>query len=617
MGRGGCLLLGIGLLLAALTTNAQDGLNLPTELYVLSSAGVVQRFGLGAAGVETVAGGEDAFILDFAVAPDGVSLAYRTLEGLFLADMYARQRRTAPPIVTLEGASAGYPEIRGRGDTIAWSPTGTALAYATVGNLRLLNRRTGRAQNLDVASIQDLRWSPDGQFLAAGAAGNIWWFYFYDGAQARLISAITDVTGIAWLPDNRVYVAFASGGLNLLDILNRSQQTVVLPADAVYSLPYVMESDLYVFQGMPDAARLLVVRAQETQTLSQAPLDISAARWSPDGRSLVAFRGGAMALIEPISGQSFTLPVNNAAAYSWGVYRRERGTVARWGGAYILADAPSTGVAQVWRVPDNNALPETITPAVEDITEFAVSGDGRRMAYVSGGALFYFTVGGSPTDDLFRIAESSAAPTQPAFSADGQRLYYRLAGGEAPGIYFADLTSGQSFPLVLGDFEQPQPAPALGAVLLHDAAGQARLFDANTGEEIGRPIRGQAKWLGGALYAVFGDQVTLVDASTGQVVRTLLEDVSDEVVLDAALLNRDTLRLLIKAPAPAPVVVLDALPTATTRAVIGFLDTPRLSPDGQFVLGLTHPGGSLIVVDVASRQRQQLDTRVGVRAFAW
>jgi len=193
--------------------------------------------------------------------------------------------RRAPRSLTLEGASAGYPEIRGRGDTIAWSPTGTALAYATVGNLRLLNRRTGRAQNLDVASIQDLRWSPDGQFLAAGAAGNIWWFYFYDGAQARLISAITDVTSIAWLPDNRVYVAFASGGLNLLDILNRSQQTVVLPADAVYSLPYVMvESDLYVFQGMPDAARLLVVRAQETQTLSQAPLDISAARWSPEGQ---------------------------------------------------------------------------------------------------------------------------------------------------------------------------------------------------------------------------------------------------------------------------------------------------------------------------------------------
>lgn len=610
-------LLGAALLLHVWALAAQDGFNLPTELYVLNNNGTVQRFGLGASGVETIAGDDANFVLDFAVAPDGVTLAYRTLEGLFLTDIYARQRRTPQTILTLEGPSAGYPEIRGRDETIAWSPTGTALAYATLGNLRLLDPRTGRAQNLDVAAIQDLRWSADGQFLAAGAAGNIWWFYFYDGAQARLISAITEVSSIAWMPDNRVYVAFTGGGLNILDILNRSQQTVVLPPSEVYSLPHVIEPNLFVFQGSPEAARLLAITPQGTQQVGQAPVDISAARWSPDGRSLVAFRGGVMALIEPISGQSFTLPVNNASAYGWGAFRRELGTVTRWGSAYILADAPSTGVTQVWRVPDNNALPETITPARESITEFTMSADGQRVAYVSGDVLFYFIVGGSPTDELFRIAERLEAPVQPAFNSDGQRLYYRLAGGDAPGIYYADLTSGQSFPFVLGAFERPLPALGLAAVLLHDDAGQTRLFDANTGEEIGQPLRGQGKWLGGSLYAVSGDQVTVVDASSGQVVRTLLEDAGDEIVLDVVLLNRDTLRLLITSAAPAPVTVLDALPTATNRVSIGFLDSPRLSPDGRFALGLTHPGGSLIVVDIANRQRQRVETLVGVRAFAW
>lgn len=610
-------LLGAALLLHIWALAAQDGFNLPTELYVLNNNGTVQRFGLGASGVETIAGDDANFVLDFAVAPDGVTLAYRTLEGLFLTDMYARQRRTPQTILTLEGPSAGYPEIRGRGETIAWSPTGTALAYATLGNLRLLDRRTGRTQNLDVAAIQDLRWSADGQFLAAGAAGSIWWFYFYDGAQARLISAITEVSSIAWTPDNRVYVAFTSGGLNILDILNRSQQTVVLPPSEVYSLPHVIEPNLFVFQGAPEAARLLAITPQGTQQVGQAPVDISAARWSPDGRSLVAFRGGVMALIEPISGQSFTLPVNNASAYGWGAFRRELGTVTRWGSAYILADAPSTGVTQVWRVPDNNALPETITPARESITEFTMSADGQRVAYVSGDELFYFIVGGSPTDELFRIAQGITAPAQPAFSGDGRRLYYRLASGDAPGIHYADLTSGQSFPFVLGGFERPLPALGLAAVLLHDDAGQVRLFDANTSEEIGQPLRGQGKWLGGSLYAVSGDQVTVVDASSGQVVRTLLEDAGDEIVLDVVLLNRDSLRLLITSAAPAPVTVLDALPTATNRVSIGFLDSPRLSPDGRFVLGLTHPGGSLIVVDVANRQRQRVETLVGVRAFAW
>ena len=609
--------LGAALLLHVWALAAQDGFNLPTELYVLNNSGTVQRFGLGASGIETVAGDESTFILDFAVAPDGVTLAYRTLEGLFLTDMYARQRRTPPTITLLEGPTAGYPEIRGRGETIAWSPTGTALAYATLGNLRLIDRRTGRAQNLDVAAIQDLRWSADGQFLAAGAAGNIWWFYFYDGAQARLISAITDVTSIAWTPDNRVYVAFASGGLNILDILNRSQQTVILPPDERYTLPHVIEPNLFVFQGAPEAARLLAITPQGTQTIGQAPVDVSAARWSPDGRSLVAFRGGVLALIEPISGQSFTLPVNNASAYGWGAFRRELGTVSGWGGAYILADAPSTGVTQVWRVPDNDALPETITPARESITEFTLSADGQRVAYVSGEVLFYFLVGGSPSGELFRLAEGGAAPAQPAFSSDGQRLYYRVASGDAPGVYFADLTSGQSFPFVLGEFERPLPALGLAAVLLHDADGQVRLFDANTREEIGQPLRGQGKWLSGSLYAVISDQVTVIDASSGQVVRTLLEDAGDEVILDVVLLDRDTLRLLITAPAPAPVTVLDALPTATNRASIGFLDSPRLSSDGRFALGLTHPNGSLIVVDLASRQRQRVNTQVSVRAFSW
>lgn len=607
-------LLGALLLGGLWPLRAQDGLNLPTELYVLDNSGVVQRFGLGASGIETVIGGPQAFVLDFAVAPDGVTLAYRTLEGLFLTDLYPRQRPIPPPTVTLDGPSAGFPELRGRGDTLAWSPSGIALAYTTVGNLRLLDRRTGRAQNLDVAAIQDLRWSPDGQFLAAGAAGNIWWFYYYDGAQARLVSAITEVTSIAWLLDNRVYVALANGGLNVLDIRNRSQQTVVLPPDQRYWLPYVTgEGDVLVFQGEPEAARLHVLTGQGTRPLGQALVDVSAARWSPDGRSLVAFRGGTMALIEPISGQSFTLPINNASAYGWGVYRPEVGTVARWGGAYILAEAPSTGVVQVWRVPDTDALPETITPAQESITEFAVSPDGRRIAYVSNNALFYFVTGGSPTEDLFRIAEQVEPPVQPAFSSDGLRLYYRLPSG----IHVADLTSGQTFPFKEGGFRQPLPAPTLAALLVTDAAGQVRLLDANTGDEIGAPLRGRGKWLGGTLYAVFDDQVTLLDALNGQVVRTLLENDTGESVLDVALLDREGVRVLLAGPAPSPVIVLDALPTTSNRFSIGFIDSPRLSSDARFVLGWTHPNGDLIIVDVGARQRQRLGLRLGVRAFSW
>ncbi|MEO0599146.1 MAG: hypothetical protein AAF126_23755, partial [Chloroflexota bacterium] len=63
------LLIVLMLMLIAVPTGAQDGLNLPSELYVLNAEGVVQRFGLGTEGVSAVTP-EDAFVLDFGIAPD-------------------------------------------------------------------------------------------------------------------------------------------------------------------------------------------------------------------------------------------------------------------------------------------------------------------------------------------------------------------------------------------------------------------------------------------------------------------------------------------------------------------------------------------------------------------
>ena len=65
------------LLLIAGPLLAQDGLNLPSALYVLTAEGRVDRYGLGAEGVRMITP-EDEFVIDFGVAPDGNWLAYRT-----------------------------------------------------------------------------------------------------------------------------------------------------------------------------------------------------------------------------------------------------------------------------------------------------------------------------------------------------------------------------------------------------------------------------------------------------------------------------------------------------------------------------------------------------------
>src|SRR5258707_15593131 len=119
------LLLFIGVLLLTATVHAQeDGLNLPTELYVLTNSGQVQQYGIGIAGLKTVTP-EDEFVLDFGVAPDGTWLAYRTQDALKLLNMYGGTPET------LEGATAGIPPVRGRGDTLVWSPTGDVIVYTT------------------------------------------------------------------------------------------------------------------------------------------------------------------------------------------------------------------------------------------------------------------------------------------------------------------------------------------------------------------------------------------------------------------------------------------------------------------------------------------------------
>ena len=78
----------LGLLLFIMPTSAQDGIDLPADLYLLLNEGIVQRVGLGRSGIAQVTP-DDVFVLDFAVAPDDNWLAYRTQDGIMLVNMYS------------------------------------------------------------------------------------------------------------------------------------------------------------------------------------------------------------------------------------------------------------------------------------------------------------------------------------------------------------------------------------------------------------------------------------------------------------------------------------------------------------------------------------------------
>src|SRR5262245_31260473 len=315
----------IGLLFASLSVGAaQDALNLPSELYVLTNDGVVQQYGLGAAGVRTVTP-EDTFVVDFGVARDGNWVAYRTETELRIRNMYTGDEEM------IESGASGVPPVRGRGDTMAWSPQGDVLAYTMPYGARFWFNTGEQPVFLDTreGEFMQLVWSPDGRYLAAEAQEHIWWIYRRQETTMPLTSAIPSALGIVWVSPAELVFTPGDGGLILMDLANANAQTVLLDNTQIYEQPqHLPDGRMVAFGRSPDdeetepgSGRLFTVGTEGApESLSETVVDVSAMRWTPPGdlNFLIALQGGVMALVDPLSAQAFTLPITDVVAYSWG-----------------------------------------------------------------------------------------------------------------------------------------------------------------------------------------------------------------------------------------------------------------------------------------------------------
>jgi len=336
----------LGLLLLAVGSPVgaqEDALNLPTELYVLTNSGVVQRYGVGAVGVASLTP-PDAFVLDFGVSPDGNQMLYRTATGsetsLFLADISGA---TGTQIQTLEGSTASDPPVRGHGDTIVWSPpqpgsASDAVAFTTEYGARVYF--INQAVFTDIqnpAQLVSLSWSPGGTYLAAqasnpdpSASGNFWWIYQRSGTALNLTAVVPPSLGTAWVGDTEMVFTPVDGGLMLMRLTAANAQVTLLNANSVYALPYYTSDDrLLFFARQKDDSAVeagygtlmsMARGGQQMQTLGQTPVDVNGLQWAPGGTLIIAFQGGVLALFDPASGQGFPLPVGGAVTYSWGPF---------------------------------------------------------------------------------------------------------------------------------------------------------------------------------------------------------------------------------------------------------------------------------------------------------
>jgi hypothetical protein len=645
------LLCAMVMLVAGQAVAQDDGLNLATELYVLRNIGVVERYGLGAAGVQAITP-EDAYVLDFAIAPDNNWMAYRTEEGIYLMNM------STGAVSLLEATGERIPPIRGEGDSIAWSPSGDAVAYTSPFGARVafnLGSSTPEFRNIPNSPLLTLSWSPGGTHLAVEAENNIWWIYRRNGVEMMLTGAIPEAFGTTWMDDWRLIFAPGEGGLVMMDLANVNLQTILQDASLQYNLPHVRpDGSIVVFSRTPDDPEVdinsgtfqhLRYNNGATSVIESgtSAVDVSHAQWSPDGKVLIALKQNLLGLILPTTGNHFLLPIVDPVAYSWGaLYPPEvAGVTLNYDGFFLGMDTFSL-TQQVWRLPTNGGAPIMQTAAATDVTAYAVSEMSAEVAYVSDGRLWIVPANTTgEVGEAVELAQVDPDAKDLVFSpdgytiafADGSGIWTMAADTDAPNLILSSSPMEQP-----GDhYYQPQYAPNVNALLVVSYPGEVSpyfWFDPASGELLQMGRYDQATWMVDGRLLGYGDgvhigewppvdEVFVIDpATTPPNVYTVLQAEASRVH-DVRVTAPARLSVLLSGnqsvgPLALRLVGVDITGGASQEiSQLGYMVDPQISPDGAFVAGLTQDQGRLLIHTVAGNQQVIITEPGGVHHFRW
>ena len=444
------------------------------------------------------------FVTDFAIAPDGDWVAYRTGSALMMASTVTPTGSGSPRVLDPQAVPSDL--INAGGDTIAWSPDSLTLVYITAFGFRARDSHDTMIDVTDRPYIA-LRWSPDGSRLAAQTSEGGWVFFAFTAApiQFQVTRTYAQASDMAWISTSAAVIAPRAGGLLQIDVTTANSAPVWTVAG---------EHFMTLHAGAP--GQVLAMHVQPGATVGMAVGIDSSGKWMPFGQAtldlqmqwgppltdqMVYITSGTPILTDRATGDENMLPFQKVGRLQWspGVLN-EVSALPMDADLYFVAP-DSMDVAQVWRLPRDGSPLLQLTYSTQSIIGYAVGVDSLEVFTADGGSAFVNQTGATPTP----TGTLSLTPT-----ATRSRL--RSTATHATTITptatpFASIT--------------PPPATAYSVRSVGWPIGPALYVRVAPNGTLSPPVLIGAPVLspiGGFAYGIRGSQLTIINWTTGQLV---------------------------------------------------------------------------------------------------